>query len=382
MTDETQIKLILKDVTKVFEEEQGKGVTAVDHVNLEVHKGEMVIFLGPSGSGKTTLLRIIAGLEECDAGAIILDGHDITHLLPNKRNLGFMFQDYALFPHMDVYENISYGLKIKRVRHDQIRKLVGEVVELVGLQGLERRKVTALSGGQQQRVALARAIVVKPSVLLFDEPLSNLDAKLRVQMRTELRNLQKAVSITSLYVTHDQDEAMSMADRIAVIGTGQLYQIGPPEEIYLHPNNRFVADFIGSANFILMDVEEVGNNIIKLRTPDNALSLALSREHIGRQEYRLNEDKQVTVLIRPEAILLGEKQEDSDSASIGTIKSVAYLGNRINYEIDYANYTFKATSYIPYVTPAMRQQGANVTVRIRTDLVSILPEGNSENNER
>jgi putative spermidine/putrescine transport system ATP-binding protein len=233
----------------------GSGA-AVDNLNLSVAAGELVAFLGPSGCGKTTTLRMVAGFVEPTGGTIRVQGRDITGLAPNKRDMGMVFQSYALFPHMTVARNIAFGLHARRVRRSEVAPRVAGALDLVGLSGMEDRYPRQLSGGQQQRVALARVLALRPKLLLFDEPLSNLDAKLRVQMRHEIRRLQKEVGITALFVTHDQEEAMTIADRIVVINAGRIEQAGTPAEIYDHPTTRFVADFIGTANLIYGTVRE------------------------------------------------------------------------------------------------------------------------------
>ncbi|NMC79785.1 MAG: ABC transporter ATP-binding protein, partial [Chloroflexi bacterium] len=223
--------LSLEQVTKVFEQGQNE-VRAVDDISLEVRGGEFLTLLGPSGCGKTTTLRLIAGFEFPTAGRIILDGKDMVNQPPNKRPMAMVFQSYALFPHLNVFDNVAYGLRLRRMRENEIREAVEIALHMMNLVDLEKRSPNQLSGGQQQRVALARAMVMKPKLLLFDEPLSNLDAKLRAQMRTEIRHLQQRLGITSIYVTHDQVEAMSLSDRIVVMNQGHIEQVGTPEEIY------------------------------------------------------------------------------------------------------------------------------------------------------
>lgn len=242
-------ELVLQGLLKVFRG-RGKPVVAVDHLGLEVAKGELITLLGPSGCGKTTTLRMVGGFEIPDAGEIYLSGQRITHLPPQRRPTATVFQSYALFPHMSVFENVAFGLKVRRVPRQELRRRVREVLALVGLGGLEDRPPAKLSGGQQQRVALARVLVIQPEVLLFDEPLSNLDAKLRVETREHIRRIQRELGITSIYVTHDQAEAMAISDRVAVMNQGRIQQMGTPQEVYLRPANAFVADFIGRANFL------------------------------------------------------------------------------------------------------------------------------------
>ncbi len=248
-----------------------KNVVAINHIQLEVNKGEMLTLLGPSGCGKTTTLRCIAGLERPDEGDIVIDGKPMLSqgfVQPSKRGIGMVFQNYAVWPHMKVYNNIVYGLKIQRLSRQSIKEKAQKVLELVGLDGLEDRYPAQLSGGQQQRVALARALVGNPKVLLLDEPLSNLDAKLREELRFEIKSLVRRMGITSVYVTHDQAEAMVISDRVAVMQSGNVVQIGNAQEIYQKPANRFVADFIGTMNFMSGEVVEVllNSNEVYVRT--------------------------------------------------------------------------------------------------------------------
>ncbi len=242
------MKIDCKDITFTYDQ-----VYALHKLNLEISSGELVALLGPSGCGKTTLLRIIAGLLPMQEGALLYNQEDITRWTPQMRNTAMVFQSYALFPHLTVLENVAYGLHAKSVNRKEANKKAKAYLEKVHLQGMEDRKIQELSGGQQQRVALARALVLSPDVLLFDEPLSNLDEKLRVKMRREIRMLQRESGITTLYVTHDQEEAMAIADRIVVMDSGHIQQIGTPETVYHEPANRFVADFMGVSNMISKD---------------------------------------------------------------------------------------------------------------------------------
>ena len=240
--------IVLQGLTKTFETTEGP-ITAVDNVNFQISGDEFFTLLGPSGCGKTTTLRMIAGLEAITAGRILFDGQDYTEYSTFQRNIGMVFQSYALFPHMTVMENAAYGLRVRGLSGGALRDKIDPVLKLLGLADLAERYPADLSGGQQQRVSIARALVYEPGMLLLDEPLANLDAKLRVQMREEIRRTQKELGIMSIYVTHDQEEAMSVSDRLAVFNDGRLVQIGKPEELYLDPNSLFVADFIGKANF-------------------------------------------------------------------------------------------------------------------------------------
>lgn len=251
----------LEHISKIYQDPKtGKDFKAVDDANLMIEPGSFVTLLGPSGCGKTTTLRMIAGFESPDEGEIYLGDQPINELTPNKRDTAMVFQSYALFPHYNVFDNVAYGLKLRKMDKDIIRKKVMEILELVELGGMEARMTNQLSGGQQQRVALARALVVEPSVLLFDEPLSNLDAKLRVSMRTEIRNIQQRVGITAVYVTHDQSEAMALSDQIIIMNKGVVAQIGTPQEIYYRPKDAFVANFIGEANFLQGKLESKEGN--------------------------------------------------------------------------------------------------------------------------
>src|SRR5512142_3380986 len=250
--------LRLDTVTKKF-----GAVTAVDHVALEIPRGSFTALLGPSGCGKTTLLRMIAGFYEPDEGAIYLDDKRIDQLPAHKRGTAMVFQDYALWPHMTIFDNIAYGLRMSNVPQNEIRQRVQETMQLVEMPATEilQRKPTQLSGGQQQRVALARALIVRPRVLLLDEPLSNLDAKVRQRLRVEIRRLQRRIGITTVYVTHDQEEALSMSDRVVVMSKGAVMQVGRPEEIYQHPDNAFVAEFLGVSNVLHGCVSAGGESV-------------------------------------------------------------------------------------------------------------------------
>src|SRR6184192_1703644 len=284
------MRISLRGLTKCF-----GAALAVDGLSLDVRPGELVSLLGPSGCGKTTTLRMIAGFERPDAGQIRFDGQDVTHIPANRRNIGFVFQNYALFPHLSIFENVAYGLRVRGESSDAISRSVGDVLALVGLAGHEQQFPAQLSGGEQQRVALARAIVIRPRVLLFDEPLSNLDAKLRVQMRNEIRDLQRRLSITTIYVTHDQEEAMAVSDRIAVMNQGRVVQEGTAEDLYHRPATQFVAQFVGRVNLIAGRVLAVDGM--------NARIQALGREvlaNVTKSDFKPGDPVQLA--LRPEAI--------------------------------------------------------------------------------
>ena len=305
-----------------------KKVVAVNHIRLEVKQGEMLTLLGPSGCGKTTTLRCIAGLERPEAGDIVIDGKPMLSngfVPPAKRGIGMVFQNYAVWPHMKVTNNIVYGLRIQGLSRQVIREKAQQVLELVGLQGLGDRYPSQLSGGQQQRVALARALIRNPKVLLLDEPLSNLDAKLREKMRFEIKSLVKRMGITSVYVTHDQAEAMVMSDRIVVMNAGNVVQIGTPEEIYEKPADRFVADFIGTMNFIPGEVVEVlqGTDAVYVLTEFG--ERLLCRMSGGTES---GSGKKVYASIRPEDVeVFAQPPQNEENVFKGTIAHKAYLGN-------------------------------------------------------
>ena len=290
----------LEHISKIYQDPKtGKDFYAVKDNSLVIEPGEFVTLLGPSGCGKTTTLRMIAGFESPDEGEIYLGDEAINALTPNKRDTAMVFQSYALLPHYNVFDNVAYGLKLRHVPKEEIRERVMKILDLVELTGMEGRMTNQLSGGQQQRVALARALVIEPSVLLFDEPLSNLDAKLRVTMRTEIRRIQQEVGITAIYVTHDQSEAMALSDRIIIMRSGVGEQIGSPQEIYYHPVNEFVADFIGEANFLKGRLEALSDNRAQLNVSGDICHAApVPGMEVG---------KDYTIVLRPEAASLAEE---------------------------------------------------------------------------
>ena len=290
----------LEHISKIYQDPKtGKDFYAVKDNSLVIEPGEFVTLLGPSGCGKTTTLRMIAGFESPDEGEIYLCDEAINALTPNKRDTAMVFQSYALLPHYNVFDNVAYGLKLRHVPKEEIRERVMKILDLVELTGMEGRMTNQLSGGQQQRVALARALVIEPSVLLFDEPLSNLDAKLRVTMRTEIRRIQQEVGITAIYVTHDQSEAMALSDRIIIMRSGVVEQIGSPQEIYYHPVNEFVADFIGEANFLKGRLEALSDNRAQLNVSGDICHAApVPGMEVG---------KDYTIVLRPEAASLAEE---------------------------------------------------------------------------
>lgn len=310
-----EVSLELKEIKKSFTE----GEAVLDNISLEISKGEFITLLGSSGCGKTTTLRIIAGLEQPDAGSVWLDGREVTGLEPNQRDVNTVFQNYALFPHMNVAENIGYGLKLKKVPKSEIRKKVSQMLELVQLEGYERRKPSELSGGQKQRVAIARALVNNPKVLLLDEPLGALDLQLRRAMQIELKHLQKKLGTTFIYITHDQEEAINMSDRIAVMKDGRIEQIGTPDEIYNHPKTSYVATFVGNANILHGAAERIQgeNAIVKIGNDRVIVKLETSQqntEDTGVKQY-LSAGEKVTLAVRSENILLQETAVIGDTGT-------------------------------------------------------------------
>jgi iron(III) transport system ATP-binding protein len=322
--------LDLIDLSKHFESRDSSSIVrAVDNINVSISEGQFVTLLGPSGCGKTTTLRLIAGFEFPTTGRIVLDGQEINEQPPNQRDMAMVFQSYALFPHLSVFDNIAYGLKIKKLSKADIREKVGHVLDLTELQGLENRAPNQLSGGQQQRVALARALVMEPKVLLFDEPLSNLDAKLRIQMRTEIRRIQQELGITSVYVTHDQDEAMVLSDMVVIMHDGMIQQSGTAVEIYRHPHNRFVADFIGRANFLPVTVSDVldGSWVVKL----NDITLTIP----GSATTALKPGDAALMLARPESIQVFVEPAPSGRSLPGTVRRTSYMGSLAEYDVEF-----------------------------------------------
>lgn len=285
-------------------------------LNLAVYKGELCCLLGSSGCGKSTTLKIIAGLVKPDSGKIILAGKDITAIAVQHRNVGMVFQNYALFPHMDVQNNVAYGLRRRKIRSEVIKRKVDEILELVELSDYNNRRIHELSGGQQQRVALARSLVIEPDLLLLDEPLSNLDARLREVMRKEIRRIQKTLNITTVFVTHDQEEAMSISDRIGIMNDGIIEQIGAPRDIYDHPKSKFVSDFIGMVNYFPVQVS------------DQEIFLFGKRFPIHHSDWKPGRD--IICSIRPELITMGEPHEDKIPA---VVKDVTYKGSIVHYRV-------------------------------------------------
>ena len=350
-------------VSKQFSHRVKGLVYAVKDVSLTVQPGELLTLLGPSGCGKTTTLRMIAGFERPDAGRVFIGDQDVTDLMANQRNIGFVFQNYALFPHLTVFENVAYGLRVKGMAESEIGTAVRGVLQMVGLAGYDRQFPNQLSGGEQQRVALARATVIRPRVLLFDEPLSNLDAKLRVHMRRELQQLQKQLSITAVYVTHDQEEAMAISDRIVVMSQGAIAQEGTAESLYRQPASEFVAQFIGRTNLLtarVLSVESDGT-VLEVR----GLRLRLSGRSAHAQPGR-----SVRLVVRPE--VLGIEGPDHTTGLAGTVASRMFLGEKVEYHVRAGEDLVQVTSYNPRSVFA---PGQAVTLTVPTDGIPLLPGG-------
>ena len=315
MSDKEFIKI--KNVSKNFEE-----VVAVDNINVDIARGEFFSLLGPSGCGKTTLLRILAGFEYPSSGSVFIDSLDVTDITPNLRPTNMVFQNYAIFPHINVKRNIEFGLRKEKLSKDELDKRVQDALKMVQLEGYEDRYSNQLSGGQRQRIALARALVKQPKVLLLDEPLGALDKKLREEMQLELRNLQRSIGITFIFVTHDQEEAMTMSDRVAVMNKGKILQISPPRDLYDNPKNLFVGDFIGQINFLDTQIVKIEGNNAKV------LINKLGEHEIITSNNNLSQNESIVCAIRPETIIISKTNEkNSDICIKGSISNTSFYGN-------------------------------------------------------
>ena len=350
----------LDHISKIYKDPKtGKDFYAVHDVALDIEPGSFVTLLGPSGCGKTTTLRMIAGFESPDEGEIYLGGEAINELTPNKRDTAMVFQSYALFPHYNVFDNVAYGLKLRKVPKEEIQERVSNILSLVELKDMEQRMTNQLSGGQQQRVALARALVVEPGVLLFDEPLSNLDAKLRVQMRTEIRRIQQALGITAIYVTHDQSEAMAISDHIILMKGGVIAQMGSPTEIYYHPNSEFVADFIGECNFLPCTVKSQAGEAADVETEGKTVQV-----HSGNA---MQAGTKAKIVLRPEAVTIADQ-----GVLPCKVELSCFMGSYQNYHVRVGDTLIKIADNCP-IGRKVFQVGEDAFISFRSECAHLLP---------
>ncbi len=351
------MKIAIRGVTKRF-----GTVAAVDRVSLEIADGELFTLLGPSGCGKTTLLRLVAGFYRPDAGEVVFGERVVNDIPPHARNIGMVFQNYALWPHMTVFQNVAYGLRLRRLGRDAVAARVAEGLRKVNLVGFESRYPGQLSGGQQQRVALARALVLNPDILLLDEPLSNLDAKIRVQVRAEIRKLQRELGITTVYVTHDQEEALSLSDRVAVMRDGRVLQLGAPRELYERPRTRFVADFVGTNNLIPGTVKGQDGETLFV---DTGLGVLRARAMAG-----VTPGQPCVLAIRPENVTVGAAGDANRVA--GRVTLASYLGNTLRYDVEAGGATLKADIRDPWHHEPLAV-GTEVTLAFPASVTLALP---------
>jgi putative spermidine/putrescine transport system ATP-binding protein len=338
--------LEIENLKKVYGAQVG-----VEHFDIAVERGEFISFLGPSGCGKTTTLRMVAGFEQPSAGSIRIDGRDVVGLRPNQRNIGMVFQSYALFPNMTVAQNVAFGLKIAKRPEAEIKPRVAEMLQMIKLPQLGDRYPYQLSGGQQQRVALARALAGKPQLLLLDEPLSALDAKIRASLRGEIRDLQRKLGITTIYVTHDQEEALAMSDRIVVMSEGRIEQLGTPFEIYNRPRTRFVASFVGTLNILRGKVIDASKGVMRVDEQDVRLAQPIANANAG--EIR-------ALALRPEAVSLGEARPDRNALQ-GTIEDVSFLGAIVRIRVRFKDNLISLDTFNSSGSPPPRR-GERATV--------------------
>ena len=373
--EQKSVPVSLDQVTKIFRDQKTKSdVYAVRDAQLEIGGGELVTLLGPSGCGKTTMLRMIGGFELPTRGKIRIGGEDVTYLPPNARATATVFQSYGLFPHLDVFDNVAYGLRVRKISAAEIETRVMEALALVGLTALAKRAPGRLSGGQQQRVALARSLVVRPQVLLLDEPLSNLDALLREQMRVEIRRIQKALGITAIYVTHDRVEAMSLSDRVVVMKDGVIQQVGPPSEIYERPDSQFVAGFVGKVAFFPVEVvDTLSSGLFPVEVVDTLSSgpvaCTLNGKPVMAGSMAPGVGKKALLMARPESLRLGQPGE---GACDGTVTTNVYLGSSVE--------SFVATEYGEILvqiddpsTSRVLAEGSKVSIYFDETRVRLLP---------
>jgi iron(III) transport system ATP-binding protein len=354
------IAIKLSGISATFHHQRRGDITAVKNLDLDVKPGEFLTLLGSSGCGKTTTLRMIAGFQKPSSGKILFGNEDVTGLAANQRDIGFVFQNYALFPHLSVFENVAYGLRVKRHGAAQIECGVEAGLRQVGLQGMGERMINELSGGQQQRVALARAIAIRPRVLLFDEPLSNLDAQLRVQMRGEIVRLQRELAITTIYVTHDQEEAMAISDRIAIMNLGQIAQIGTAQELYQRPQSQFVAGFLGSANLLRGVVAAVGNGRTTLDILGHRWEILSASPVLPGQS--------VDAVVRPEALTLAKQ----GTGLAAVVERRIYFGDKAEYLVRVGDVLIQAIQWNPSLEDEFRE-GQQISLMLPAANVQLLP---------
>lgn len=352
------MSLKIESVSKIFKDHKGREVKAVDNISFEVNPGEFVTLLGPSGCGKTTTLRMIAGFEKPTSGRILINDMNVVEIPPWKRDTAMVFQSYGLFPHMNIKENIAYGLKMRKIPKEEINRRVSNILKIVGLEGFEDRPPSSLSGGQQQRVALARALVVEPSVLLFDEPLSNLDVLLREQMRVEVKRIQREVGITAIYVTHDRTEALTLSDKIVLMNNGKIEQIGTPEDIYERPVSKFAAEFMGKINFFPIEILEIGKEETTIRLKGKTYKIS-APPTAKSEKYVLG--------CRPEGLKIAKEGPIN-----GKIKTVVYLGNFIEYYIETEFGEIMLKIFPPFESEL--DEGSELKIDIIPDIAKIIPE--------
>jgi len=361
------VKLV--NISKVFPspERPGGQLLAVQEVNLEIHDGEMVTLLGPSGCGKTTTLRSISGFEAPSTGEVWIEGQMVNDQPPNRRDTSMVFQSYAIFPHLSVSRNIGFGLELKGWKAARIREEVRRIMEVMGLRDMYHRRPDQLSGGQQQRVALARAIINKPSVLLFDEPLSNLDAKLREQMRVEIRRIQQSFKITSIYVTHDQTEAMTVSDRIVVMNDGRVRQVGTPLEIYSRPANLFVAAFIGKVNLF-------EGRVVERRDGGWLVDYGVGQKEAASAAAELSPGQAVRAVVRPESLRLGPAGGGTGFFH-GTVRKVVYLGPTVEYEVQVEGQARAVNALVSNpIEAGLQREGDPVSLDFHPRAAHLLPK--------
>ena len=356
--NQTSASVNLINVTKKYGQ-----VTAVNNLTLTIKAGELVTLLGPSGCGKTTMLRMIAGLEEVTDGQILFNNDDVTNQSAAYRNVAMVFQSYALFPHMSVLDNVSYGLSVSNKEKRKIKSKALEGLAMVGLAGYEKRMPSELSGGQQQRVAVARAVVLEPDVLLFDEPLSNLDAKLRRHVREEIRQIQQELGLTAVYVTHDQEEAMAVSDQIVVMQNGQIAQSGSPSDLYTSPESVFIADFIGDANLIPCKTVLVDRNVATVKVDDVSIKSQAAKDI----------NSPLNLVVHPQNIVISNDQ--GPNALQGVVQHVAYLGSHIEYEVTTSN---TSLFIVDNQMGARYHKGDTVFAHLPEDKTSLVPALNTQ----